>query len=352
MSVPSGTVITVPYPCDFHHHFRQGTAPSTLVPISSERFGTVLAMPNTKPPITTVGLCLEYNSELRAAADAAGASVDIVNVLYLTDNTSVETVDEMSKHPFIRGFKYYPAGATTNSDHGVTDITKCHAVIERMLHYGMILCIHSEVSRGGVDIFDREKVFIAEVMTPLIARFPTLKIVMEHISTSQGVDFVSSLPAGSPVVASITPHHLLYNRNALLVGGIKPHFYCLPILKRESHRLALLRAATSGSGRFILGTDSAPHTVSSKESCCGCAGVYNGNCAVELYVEAFESAGKLDSIGKFFQAGKDFYGVADGGRTMKLVKEEWKVDQTIDMGEEGKVKPIRYQETVKWKIVK
>jgi len=337
-------------------------------------------MPNTKPPITTVERAVEYHNLLNSAKGAS--SIDIVNVLYLTDNTTVDTVLEMKKHPFIVGFKYYPAGATTNSDAGVTDFRKCYDVFEKVQELGLVLCIHSEVSRLEIDIFDREKVFIEEVRTdgersdsclsittitnnlilvaslltpqvirPLVTDFPKLKIVMEHISTSFGADFINSLPEGSPVVGSITPHHIMYNRNALLVGGVKPHFYCLPILKRESHRVALLNAATSRNGRFITGTDSAPHTVESKESACGCAGVFNGHCAVEMYVEAFEGVGKLDALEGFFEAGKRFYGIEDGGRTMNLVKEDWEVPETMDLGDDL-VKPLRAGEKMKWKIVR
>ncbi|GMH57835.1 hypothetical protein TrRE_jg314 [Triparma retinervis] len=348
-SVEEGTKITIPYPCDFHHHFRQGPAISSTVPVASERFGTALAMPNTKPPITTVPLALKYHEELMAAR--GGGDMDIVNVLYLTDNTKVETVDEMAKHDFIVGFKYYPAGATTNSDAGVTDFRKCYDVFKRVEELGMVLCIHSEVSDADIDIFDREKVFIDRVIKVIVSDFPNLKIVMEHISTSFGVDFINSLPPTSRVVGSITPHHIMYNRNALLVGGVKPHFYCLPILKRESHRVSLLSAATSRSGRFIMGTDSAPHTVESKESACGCAGVFNGHCAVEMYVEAFEGAGRMDALEDFVEAGKKFYGIEDGGRKMELVKETWEVPGTMEFGE-NKVKPLRAGEKMLWKIVR
>jgi dihydroorotase len=215
----------------------------------------------------------------------------------------------------------------------------------------MVLCIHSEVSTPTVDIFDREKVFISTVITKIVKDFPNLKIVMEHISTIHGVNFIKSLPENSNVVGSITPHHIMYNRNALLVGGCKPHFYCLPILKRETHRAALLEAASSQSGRFIMGTDSAPHTVGSKESSCGCAGVFNGHAAVEMYVEAFESIGRLDALEDFIETGKKFYGIEDGGRTMELVKEEWKVEESMELGEDW-VKPLRAGEMVKWKIVR
>jgi dihydroorotase len=252
---------------------------------------------------------------------------------------------------FIVGFKYYPAGATTNSDFGVTDFLKCYPVFSRLSELNMVLCIHSEVSTPTVDIFDREKVFISTVITKIVSDFPNLKIVMEHISTIHGVNFIKSLPENSKVVGSITPHHIMYNRNTLLVGGVKPHFYCLPILKRETHRAALLEAASSQSGRFIMGTDSAPHTVGSKESSCGCAGVFNGHAAVEMYVEAFESIGRLDALEDFIETGKRFYGIQDGGRTMTLVKEEWKVEESMELGEE-RVKPLRAGEMVKWKIVR
>ncbi|GMH93196.1 hypothetical protein TrVE_jg9572 [Triparma verrucosa] len=357
-AVPDGTEITIPYPCDFHHHFRQSTLVDATVKIASERFQAALAMPNTSPPITTVELCQEYYQKLTSAAQAAPAgapNMEFLSVLYLTDMTTVATVEEMVKHPNIRGFKYYPAGATTNSAFGVTDVNKLYPVFSKMQELGLVLCIHSEVSRIEIDIFDREKVFIEEVIRPLVKAFPTLKIVMEHISTSFGVDFINEIP-GDYLKGSITPHHLVYNRNALLVGGVKPHFYCLPILKRESHRVALLEAATSQSGKFISGTDSAPHDQARKESCCGCAGVFNGHNAVELYVEIFESVGKLDALANFFQAGKDFYNIG-GDRVMKLRKESWKVPETFDFPDEenpdraGKLVPLRAGEDMLWKIV-
>mmetsp|Transcript_3927 Transcript_3927/g.7927 ORF Transcript_3927/g.7927 Transcript_3927/m.7927 type:complete len:360 (+) Transcript_3927:220-1299(+) len=347
---PPSTKITIPLPYDFHHHFRQGAALTSLVPVASKRFGLALAMPNTKPPITTVPQAIAYNQQLNSAK-AEGDDMKIVNVLYLTDNTSVETVVEMMEHDFIVGFKYYPAGATTNSDFGVTDFRKCYDVFRKIEEVGMVLCIHSEVSDPDVDIFDREKIFIDRVIKPIVNDFPNLKIVMEHISTKNGVDFINSLPPTSKVVGSITPHHIIYNRNALLVGGIRPHFYCLPILKRESHRVALLNAATSKSGRFITGTDSAPHTIDNKETCVGCAGVFNAHCAVEMYVEAFDSVGKIDALDDFFNAGKRFYGIDDGGRTIDLVKEDWRVDDRMQLGE-AKVRPLRAGENMKWKIVR
>lgn len=279
--------------------------------------------------------------------------------LYLTDHTTPEEISKAQATGFIVAAKYYPAGATTNSAFGVTDPKKCYAAIGRMAEVGMMLCIHSEVTQdtvtgGEVDIFDREKMFIDQVMRPLVHDFPDLKIVMEHISTKNAVDYV--LEENNNVRATITPHHLLYNRNALLVGGIRPHLYCLPILKRETHRLALLRAATSGDDRFFAGTDSAPHTTRSKESACGCAGVYTAHAAVELYAEAFDQAGRLDRLENFTSVfGARHYGLAAPKRTLTLEKTPWTVPRHYDFGAtpgNGEtLTPLRADEEVQWRIV-
>ena len=245
--------------------------------------------------------------------------------------------------------RYYPAGATTNSAAGVTDVKNVYPLFKEMEKLGMILCMHSEVARMEIDVFDREKVFIDEILRPLVKDCPTLKIVMEHISTSHGVDFILN-EAPPSVYGSITPHHLLHNRNAILGAGLRPHFFCLPVLKRESHRVALLNAATSNSGRFIMGTDSAPHDTTKKESGCGCAGVFVGHAAVEFYVEAFESVGKLDALEDFISAGKKLYGI-DDARVMTLEKKAWTVPATYKFGE-GEVTPLRAGEEVGWTFMK
>lgn len=269
-------------------------------------------------------------------------------VLYLTDNTTPDEIRKAMKTGFVKAAKYYPAGATTNSDFGVTALSKIYPAIEAMEEVGMVLCIHSEVSRSEIDIFDREAVFIDEVMIPLVRDFKKLKIVMEHISTDKAVEYVKNGPDN--LAASITAHHILYNRNALLVGGIKPHFYCLPILKREKHRLALLAAATSGSPKFFAGTDSAPHVTGDKESACGCAGVYTAHAAVELYAEAFESQGALKNLEAFLSVnGCAHYGMPQNTKKLKLVKKEWTVPATYEFGGET-VTPLRAGHTVAWSI--
>ena len=269
--------------------------------------------------------------------------------LYLTDNTAPEEIRKAHETGYIKACKYYPAGATTNSDAGVTDVRKTYPALRTMAEVGMILCIHSEVSTPGIDIFDREPIFIEEIIKPLVKDMPNLKIVMEHISTAEAVNYVLSAP--SNVKATITCHHLLYNRNSLLVGGIKPHFYCLPILKREIHREALLRAATSDSDKFFLGTDSAPHAVHRKESACGCAGMYTAHAAVQLYAEAFEMAGALDKLEAFCSfRGADFYGLPRNMGKITLKKKEWTVPKRYVFGSSELV-PLRAGETVAWSIV-
>jgi len=269
--------------------------------------------------------------------------------LYLTDNTTPEEVTKAYNTGHIYACKYYPAGATTNSDAGVTDVKKTYPALQQMAKLGMMLCIHSEVSTPQIDIFDREPIFIEEIIKPLVADMPTLKITMEHISTKEAVEYVLSAPDN--VKASITCHHLLYNRNALLVGGIKPHYYCLPILKREVHREALLKAATSGSNKFFLGTDSAPHTVENKESACGCAGAYTAHAALQLYAEAFESVGALDKLEGFASHhGADHYGLARNSSKITLEKKSWIVPMKYKFGT-SVVRPLRAGESIAWSIV-
>ena len=353
-AVPAGTRLTMRKPDDFHHHFRDGSHTVSIVAHASERFGRCLAMPNLKPPVTTVDAAIRYRNRIESSLMMGGKSMDLVMTLYLTDRTTTEEIYKAhaagdSKQ--IKACKDYPAGATTNSEFGVTDIKLVYPALRAMAEVGMVLCIHSEVASPEVDIFDREGIFIETVMKPLRADIPQLKMVMEHISTSAAVEYIISNDDDN-LAASITCHHLLYNRNALLVGGIKPHFYCLPILKRETHRQALIKAATSGSKKFFLGTDSAPHTLFSKESACGCAGVYTAHAAVELYAEAFEQMGALDKLENFCsQNGASFYGLPLNSGTITLEKKEWTVPKSYEFGGDGeKLRPLRAGETVHWAL--
>eukprot|EP00569_Conticribra_weissflogii_P005612 CAMPEP_0171348622 /NCGR_PEP_ID=MMETSP0878-20121228/31414_1 /TAXON_ID=67004 /ORGANISM="Thalassiosira weissflogii, Strain CCMP1336" /LENGTH=354 /DNA_ID=CAMNT_0011853035 /DNA_START=23 /DNA_END=1087 /DNA_ORIENTATION=+ len=351
-SVPQGTKLTITLPDDFHHHFRDGPATANVLAHITKQFGRAIAMPNLKPPVTTADAALKYRDHLisNLPEKLPDGSFEPLMTLYLTDNTTDEEIRKAHATGFVKACKYYPAGATTNSDAGVTDVKKTYPALRAMAELGMILCIHSEVSTPGIDIFDREPVFIEEIIKPLVEDMPSLKIVMEHISTKEAVEYVKSAPDN--VKASITCHHLLYNRNSLLVGGIKPHFYCLPILKRETHREALLGAATSGSNKFFLGTDSAPHPVENKETSCGCAGIYTAHAALELYAEAFESVGALDKLEGFCSFyGADHYGLPrNTGRTITLEKKEWTVPDKYEFGKSVLV-PLRAGDVVQWSIV-
>ena len=349
--VPEGTRITLTLPDDFHHHFRDGPATASVLKHVARQFGRAIAMPNLKPPVTTTALATAYRDRLLSSLPAhlPHGTFEPLMTVYLTDNTSPDEVRKAYATGFVKACKYYPAGATTNSDAGVTDVRKTYPALRAMAELGMMLCIHSEVSSPDVDIFDRESTFIDEIIRPLVKDMPTLKITLEHISTREAVEYVNSAPPN--VCASITCHHLLYNRNALLAGGIKPHFYCLPILKRECHREALLDAATSGSPKFFLGTDSAPHTVEAKESACGCAGAYTAHAAVEMYAEAFESRGALDKLDGFCgHHGADHYGLPRNEKRIVLEKKAWVVPMRYEFGE-GEVRPLRAGERVEWSIV-
>ncbi len=326
-------------------------------------------MPNLKPPITTTQMALEYRERILLAClpsssngdgeieQEEGVGFEPLMTLYLTDHTTPEEIYKAHATNYIHACKYYPAGATTNSDMGVTDITKLYPTLRAMAHVGMVLCIHSEVSTpSSIDIFDREKEFINRILIPLVEEMPSsLKIVMEHISTQEAVEYIANV-APPNVAATITCHHLLYNRNALLVAGIKPHYYCLPILKREDHRLALVKAATSGSSKFFLGTDSAPHAIEAKESACGCAGIYTAHAAIQLYAEAFESVGALDKLEGFAcHYGADFYGLPrNTGKKKKkgmvLEKKSWMVPEKYKFGT-AMVRPLRAGEEIAWSIV-
>jgi dihydroorotase len=325
-------------PDDWHLHLRDGADMASVLPASARHFGRALVMPNLKPPVTTVAQALAYRGRILAAAQAhfAHSAEDLsgfspLMTLYLTDTTLPDEIDRAVETGVIPAVKLYPAGATTNSDSGVTDLARCDRVLERMQALGMVFCLHGEVTHSEVDVFDREARFIDEVLIPLRARYPALKIVLEHITTRQAADYVQQAPG--PLAATITPQHLLYNRNTLFKGGIRPHYYCLPVLKRETHRQALVEAATSSSPRFFLGTDSAPHAQSAKESACGCAGCYSAPFAMAFYAQAFDAAGALDRLEGFASLhGPQFYGYAPNTRRLRLVRQPQTVPDRLPFG--------------------
>ena len=340
--------LTITRPDDWHIHFRDGAAMQSVLPDTARVFGRAIAMPNLKPPVTTTLLADEYRARLLAAVPADVAFEPLMT-LYLTDNTTPDEIRRAKASGFVHAVKYYPAGATTNSDSGVTDLARAYPAIAAMEEVGMPLLLHGEVVDGDIDVFDREAVFIERHLTRLLRDFPALRIVLEHITTRQAAKFVASAPAN--VAATITVHHLLYNRNAMFRGGIRPHFYCLPILKRESHRQALVAAAISGNPKFFLGTDSAPHAVGAKESSCGCAGIYTAHAAIELYAEVFEDAGALDRLEAFASFhGADFYGLPRHADTLTLRRESWPVPANLSLGSESLI-PLRAGESVRWRVV-
>ena len=346
MSTP--TTLTITRPDDWHLHVRDGAPLSTVVPHTAAQFGRAIIMPNLKPPVTTAEQALEYKQRIQAAVPA-GVSFEPLMTLYLTDNTPPEEVAR-AKAAGVVAFKLYPAGATTNSDAGVTDIRKTYATLEAMQREGILLLVHGEVTDPAIDIFDREAVFIEQVMQPLRRDFPELKVVFEHITTKDAAQYV--VQAGAFTAATITAHHLLYNRNAIFTGGIRPHYYCLPVLKREVHRLALVEAATGGSDRFFLGTDSAPHAAHLKEHATGCAGCYTAHAAMELYAEAFEAAGALDRLEAFASFnGPAFYGLLRNQGSITLRKESWTTPESYAYGE-AELKPLRGGEELGWRLVK
>ncbi|CAM3813864.1 dihydroorotase [Vibrio aquimaris] len=340
------TTLTITRPDDWHVHLRDGDVlPDTVRDISRYN-GRALIMPNTIPPVTDTEMAIAYRD--RIMANQPNAHFEPVMALYLTDNTSVDEIKKAKASGKIAAAKLYPAGATTNSDSGVTSAKNIYAVLEAMQEVGMLLLVHGEVTHHDVDIFDREKEFLDTVLAPIVNDFPNLKIVLEHITTADAVNFVNS--ANDNLAATITAHHLLYNRNHMLVGGIKPHFYCLPILKRNTHQAALIGAATSGSKKFFLGTDSAPHAKGMKEAACGCAGSYTAHAALELYAEVFEQEGKLENLEAFASHnGPDFYGLARNSDTVTLTKEEWHVPESMPFGNDIVV-PIRAGEKISWKV--
>ena len=339
--------LTIIRPDDWHLHLRDGAALAAVLPDTARQMGRAIVMPNLKPPVTTVELAAAYRARILAALPA-GSKFEPLMTLYLTDNTTPDEIRKARASGFVHGVKLYPAGATTNSDFGVSNIEKAMPALETMAEIGLPLLVHGEVTDADIDIFDREAVFIDRVFEPLMARLPGLKVVFEHITTRQAAEYVaqSSLNIG----ATITAHHLLLNRNALFVGGIRPHHYCLPVLKRETHREALLAAATSGSAKFFLGTDSAPHERGAKEAACGCAGLYTAHAAIELYAEAFAIAGALDKLEAFASKnGPAFYGLPTNSDTITLLRESWTVPATLPFGD-GQLVPMRAGEHVGWKL--
>lgn len=340
--------ITITRPDDWHLHLRDDAALAAVLPDTARRFGRAIVMPNLRPPVTTVALAAEYRARILAALPA-GLKFEPLMTLYLTDNTSPDEIDRAKASGFVHAVKLYPAGATTNSDAGVTAIDKVYPVLERMERVGLPLLVHGEVTHADVDVFDRERVFIDRVFAPVTARFPGLRTVFEHITTADAARFVSE--SGDNIAATITAHHLLMNRNAIFAGGIRPHHYCLPVLKRETHRQALVAAASSGSKKFFLGTDSAPHAKSAKEAACGCAGCYTANAGIELYAEAFDQAGALDKLEAFASFnGPDWYGLPRNADTLTLVKEAWTVPAQLDYLNGDPLVPLRAGETIAWKL--
>ncbi len=340
--------LTLTRPDDWHLHVRDDALMQSVLPDTARQFARAIIMPNLRPPVTTTAQAQAYRERIIQAIPA-GMQFEPLMTLYLTDNTSAEEIRKAKASGFVHAVKLYPAGATTNSDAGVTDLRKTYGALEEMQQCGMPLLVHGEVTSSDIDIFDREAVFIERVMQPLLKDLPELRVVFEHITTKDAAQFVSA--SGDNIGATITAHHLLYNRNAMLVGGIRPHYYCLPVLKRETHRVALVQAATSGSKKFFLGTDSAPHAQHTKENACGCAGCYTAHAAIELYAEAFEAAGaldKLESFASFF--GADFYKLPRNTQQITLKKDAWEVPASVGFGEHRLV-PLRAGEKIKWKLV-
>lgn len=338
--------LTLTRPDDWHIHLRDGAALTRTVGDAAGQFARAIVMPNLVPPVMSAEQALMYQARILAARPE-GSDFEPLMVLYLTDNTDPAEIAR-AKAAGVKACKLYPAGATTNSASGVTDLNKIYPVLEAMQQEGMHFLLHGEVTDSAIDIFDREKVFLDRTFSQVVRDFPALKMVLEHITTADAADFVAAAPAN--VAATITAHHLLYNRNHMLAGGIRPHYYCLPILKRGTHQQALIKAATSGSPKFFLGTDSAPHTKDKKEAACGCAGSYTAFAAIELYAEAFEDAGALDKLEGFASHfGADFYNLPRNGDKITLVKQDWQVPDSLTMGDQPLV-PLRAGETLRWKL--
>lgn len=339
--------ITLTRPDDWHLHLRDGAALKAVLPDTARQFARAIVMPNLRPPVTTTELALAYRERILEALPV-GMKFEPLMTLYLTDNTTEAEVAKAKASGLVHGIKLYPAGATTNSDSGVTSLEKCAEALAAMEELGMPLLVHAEVTDSDIDVFDRELVFIERHMIPLLKKYPGLKVVFEHITTKDAADFVALAPAN--VAATITAHHLLMNRNDMFKGGIQPHHYCLPVLKRETHRVALVKAATSGSAKFFLGTDSAPHARHTKEAACGCAGMYTARTAMELYAEAFENVNALDKLEAFASFnGADFYGLPRNTEQVTLVKESWKVPGSLPYDGDVLV-PLRADQMVHWKF--
>ena len=349
MSIDS---ITIVQPDDWHLHLRDGAAMASVLPHTARQFARAIVMPNLRPPVTTTQQAADYQQRIKAALND-GLAFEPLMTLYLTDQTTPDEIVRARASGIVHAVKLYPAGATTHSESGVTDVRRCARAFEAMQRAGMPLLLHGEVTRADVDIFDRERVFIDEVLAPLRRDFPALKVVFEHITTKEAVSYV--LGEQGPTGATITAHHILFNRTALFAStdgrpGMRPHHYCLPVLKRESHRQALLSAATSGNPRFFLGTDSAPHAKADKEAACGCAGCYTAACALELYVEAFDDAGALDRFEAFASLnGPDFYGLARNTQSITLTRSEWTLPGEFSFGKQTVV-PLRAGEKLRWKL--
>ncbi|MEO7400963.1 MAG: dihydroorotase [Polaromonas sp.] len=345
-AAPNSTLILT-RPDDWHLHVRDGDALQTVVPHTAAQFGRAIIMPNLRPPVTTAAQALAYRARIQAAVPA-GVAFEPLMTLYLTDNLAPDEI-RRARDAGVVAAKLYPAGATTNSDAGVTDLRKTYKTLEAMQREGLLLLVHGEVASPEIDLFDREAVFIDTQLAPLRRDFPELKIVFEHITTREAAHYVRD--ADRFLGATITAQHLLYNRNAIFTGGIRPHYYCLPVLKREAHRLALLEAATSGNASFFLGTDSAPHPAHLKEHASGCAGCYTAHAALEMYAEAFDAAGALDKLEAFASFnGADFYGLPRNQGSITLKKESWLPPESFAFGE-GQLKPLRSGEALPWRLV-
>lgn len=340
--------LTITRPDDWHLHLRDGAALKAVLRDTARQFARAIVMPNLRPPVTTTNSAIAYRQRILEALPV-GMAFEPLMTLYLTDNTPAEEITHAKASGIVHGVKLYPAGATTNSDSGVTSLDKCAIALEAMEKLGVPLLVHAEVTDSDVDVFDRERVFIERNMIPLVKKFPALKVVFEHITTKDAADFV--FEASSNVAATITAHHLLMNRNDMFKGGLQPHHYCLPILKREAHRVALVKAATSGNPKFFLGTDSAPHAKHTKEAACGCAGLYTARTAMELYAEAFETANALDKLEGFASFyGADFYGLPRNSDQITLVKESWKVPDSLPYDGDVLV-PLRAGQMINWKVM-
>ncbi len=345
-SATTSTTLTITRPDDWHLHVRDGDALNTVVPHTAAQFGRAIIMPNLRPPVTTAAQALAYRERIQAAVPA-GVKFEPLMTLYLTDNLAADEI-KRARDAGVVAAKLYPAGATTNSDAGVTDLRKIHKTLEEMQKQGLLLLVHGEVTSSDIDLFDREAVFIDTQLIPLRRDFPELKVVFEHITTKEAAHYVRDSDRFTG--ATVTAHHLLYNRNAIFTGGIRPHYYCLPVLKRETHRIALVEAATSGNAKFFLGTDSAPHPANLKEHATGCAGCYTAHAAMELYAEAFDAAGALDKLEAFASFnGPAFYGLPRNEGTITLKKESWLPPESYAFGN-AELKPLRSGESLPWKL--